>query len=106
MEASDAEVVVAKVVGGQMEEGRVKGVELEGGRVLPCDVAVLCMGPWTGGVHTKCLLFHTTIPRTGTGLVGAPWHWHWGEQSPQVEPGRQNMLTEEQKSQCDLSAAP
>ena len=48
MEASDAEVVVAKVVGGQMEEGQVKGVELEGGRVLPCDVAVLCMGPWTG----------------------------------------------------------
>ena len=49
MEASDAEVVVAKVVGGQMDnEGRVKGVELEGGRVLPCDVAVLCMGPWTG----------------------------------------------------------
>ena len=49
MEASDAEVVGAKVVGGQMDnEGRVKGVELEGGRVLPCDVAVLCMGPWTG----------------------------------------------------------
>jgi len=47
MEASDAEVILAKVVGGQTENGRVKGIELEGGRVVPCDVAVLCMGPWT-----------------------------------------------------------
>ena len=105
MEASDAEVVVAKVVGGKIEEGRVKGVELEGGRVLPCDVAVLCMGPWTGGwLHPKCLLFNEIKPRTGTGLVGAPWYWHWGEQGPQVELNWQNMFNGE-KSQCDLPAA-
>ena len=55
MEASDAEVILAKVVGGQTENGRVKGIELEGGRVLPCDVAVLCMGPWTGRRdHSVC----------------------------------------------------
>ena len=43
-----------------------------------------------GGVHPKCLLSNEIKPRTGTGLVGAPWHWHWGEQSPQVEtePGK------------------
>ena len=85
MEASDAEVVVAKVVGGRMEDGRVKGVELEGGRVLACDIAVLCMGPWTGGIHTKYSLFNSTMPRTGTDLVGAPWYRHWGEQSPQCD---------------------
>ena len=57
MEASDAEVILAKVVGGQTENGRVKGIELEGGRVLPCDVAVLCMGPWTGRRgHSVCFL--------------------------------------------------
>ena len=43
-----------------------------------------------GGVHPKCLLSNEIKPRTGTGLVGAPWHWHWGEQGPQVEtePGK------------------
>ena len=56
MEASEAEVVVARVVGGQVDEGRVKGVELEDGRVLACDLAVLCMGPWTGQIHLKYLL--------------------------------------------------
>ena len=95
MEASEADVVVAKVVGGQTEGGRVRGVELEGGRILPCDVVVLCMGPWTGEIHPKCLLFDTTITRTGTGLVGAPWHWHWWEQGPQVESNWQNILTED-----------
>ena len=55
MESSDAEVILAKVVGGQTENGRVKGIELEGGRVVPCDVAVLCMGPWTGRRdHSVC----------------------------------------------------
>ena len=55
MEASDAEVILAKVVGGQTENGRVKGIELEGGRVVLCDVAVLCMGPWTGKRdHSVC----------------------------------------------------
>ena len=44
MEASEAEVVVARVVGGQVDEGRVKGVELEDGRVLACDLAVLAWG--------------------------------------------------------------
>ena len=67
MEASDAEVVVAKVVGGQMDnEGRVKGVELEGGRVLPCDVAVLCMGPWTGKLskfHPKMFSIQLNNPQ-------------------------------------------
>ena len=29
-------------------DGRVEGIELEDGRVLECDVVVLCMGPWTG----------------------------------------------------------
>lgn len=45
--ASGAEVVLAKVVGGRTRDGRVEGVELEDGRVLECDVVVLCMGPWT-----------------------------------------------------------
>ena len=85
MEASDAEVIVAKVVGGQKEGGRVKGVEVEGGRVLPCDVAVLCMGPWTGQSSSIPKCFNTTILRTRTCLVGCAWYWHWGEQSPQVE---------------------
>ena len=72
MEASDAEVVVAKVVGGQMEEGRVKGVELEGGRVLPCDVAVLCMGPWTGGsIPNVCCLIRQS-PEQGLAWWGLP----------------------------------
>ena len=85
MEASEAEVVVARVVGGQVDEGRVKGVELEDGRVLACDLAVLCMGPWTGEIHLKYLLFNEmTIPRARTGLVGSPWRWHWRKPGPQV----------------------
>ena len=72
MEASDAEVAVAKVVGGQMEEGRVKGVELEGGRVLPCDVAVLCMGPWTGGSIPNVCCFIRQSPEQGLAWWGLP----------------------------------
>ena len=48
MAASGAEVVVARVTGGRCREGRVEGVEVEGGRFIPGDVVVLCMGPWTG----------------------------------------------------------
>ena len=71
MEASDAEVILAKVVGGQTENGRVKGIELEGGRVVPCDVAVLCMGPWTGRRdHSVC--FSWKCPEQGLTWWGLP----------------------------------
>ena len=84
MEASEAEVVVARVVGGQVDEGRVKGVELEDGRVLACDLAVLCMGPWTGEIHLKYLLFNEmTIPRASPQQEELEW---------------QNMFTEEKFS--------
>ena len=69
MEASEADVVVAKVVGGQTEGGRVRGVELEGGRILPCDVVVLCMGPWTGGINPECLLLAPLSERCSSGAV-------------------------------------
>ena len=112
MEASEAEVVVARVVGGQVDEGRVKGVELEDGRVLACDLAVLCMGPWTGEIHLKYLLFNEmTIPRARTGLVGSPWRWHWRKPGPQVDifKGRSPQVELEYSLenifQCDLPAA-
>ena len=83
MEASDAEVILAKVVGGLTENGCVKGIELEGGRVLPSDVAVLCMGPWTGRRdHSVC--FFMKMSRAGSYMVGSPWNWHWRQPSPQV----------------------
>ena len=70
MEASDAEVILAKVVGGQTENGCVKGIELEGGRVLPCDVAVLCMGPWTGRRgHSVCFFYENVQSRVLHGGV-------------------------------------
>ena len=50
MAASKAEVVLGRVVGGVVEEGRVRGVKLEDGRRLEAEVVVLAMGPWTGGV--------------------------------------------------------
>ena len=112
MEASEAEVVVARVVGGQVDEGRVKGVELEDGRVLACDLAVLCMGPWTGEIHLKYLLFNEmTIPRARTGLVGSPWRWHWRKPGPQVDifkggsPQVELEYSLENIFQCDLPAA-
>ena len=104
MEASDAEVVVAKIVGGKVEQGRVKGVELEDGRVLPCDVAVLCMGPWTGGL-SPIQIYVQVNPQNrdwsggvclvlalgGTGLTGG------------IIIGK--ICSLENKSQCDLPAA-
>ena len=104
MEASDAEVVVARVVGGKVEEGQVKGVELEDGRVLPCDVAVLCMGPWTGGFSCIQICFQfnpqnrdwsggafLVLALGGTGLTGG------------IIIGK--ICSLENKSQCDLSGA-
>ena len=104
MEASDAKVVVAKVVGGKVEQGRVKGVELENGQVLPCDVAVLCMGPWTGGFSSIQIYFQfnpqnrdwsggvcLVLALGGTGLTGG------------IIIGK--ICSLENKSQCDLSAA-
>ena len=48
MAASGAEVVLARVTGGRCREGRVEGVEVEGGRFIPGDVVVLCMGVLLG----------------------------------------------------------
>jgi len=53
----------ATVTGIATEADRVIGVKLDGGDVLPADVVVLAMGPWTS--QAACWISGLTLPITG-----------------------------------------
>ncbi|OMO56586.1 FAD dependent oxidoreductase [Corchorus capsularis] len=57
VEKYGVEVVIGKLEQVRVEEGRVRSVVLEGGRVIESDSVVLALGPWTGKFEMLASMF-------------------------------------------------